>query len=187
MVYLDTPSSKSKPVNLHIIKNIVDTDVNAPCGYSSAMASPYDKNIWTKLDIKNEFAFTTPVTTDKVKDTRLFHPNSDYFPGRVRVGDLNVDGYPDILFTAYSADNKKSYGFPLLLVNDNGAISYGSDDSSLSKLYSVANGKALESYEVLYASFFDFDETGSLGIWMVIHDEHHSYTRLKGFFNFIST
>mmetsp|Transcript_38872 Transcript_38872/g.34545 ORF Transcript_38872/g.34545 Transcript_38872/m.34545 type:complete len:150 (+) Transcript_38872:906-1355(+) len=141
MVYLDTPSDSSKPVNLHIIKNILGTDTSAPCGYKSALASPYDPKIWDKVDQDDEFAKVFPVTTKDISNLRLFNVQNDYFPGRLRIGDLNVDGYPDVMFTGFSADESNpTTGTLILLVNNGGNVYYGSGSEDFSKFYSISNG-----------------------------------------------
>jgi hypothetical protein len=92
---------------------------------------------------------------------------------RLRVGDINIDGYPDLLLvvTPTSTATTATSGYILLGVNEGGTIKF--DNSSLSTVddhayYTVLlenkilnpSSTPLSSFAAISASFYDFDELG---------------------------
>lgn len=102
--------------------------------------------------------------------SRLFKADGTSAYPRIRTGDINSDGYPDLLLVV-STDNTKAYGNILLGINDGGIVKFDTsdlnteDDKAYYSIYlenSLISPKKqnLDSYQVLTASFFDFDEIG---------------------------
>ncbi len=102
--------------------------------------------------------------------TRLYSPDANR-PGKIRVGDVNIDGYADLLFIVNDPKNNEPlYGSAVLIVNQGGTLTFdkdaiNQDDQPYYQVnddFTVANGGNVDISQLhaQYASFFDFDEIG---------------------------
>ena len=102
--------------------------------------------------------------------TRLFTTDPLNHPARIRMGDINIDGYVDLLFIVNDpATTDPATGSIVLAMNEQATIVFNgnvaADDQSFYTLLDddITNSlgdKALNSIPAISASFFDFDELG---------------------------
>ena len=103
--------------------------------------------------------------------TRLFSPDPINRPPKIRVGDINIDGYLDLLFVINDPENSENlYGSIVLSISDGTTFSFiqnatATENTGYYKLLDeetlTATGDLpLAAIPTLYASFFDFDEAG---------------------------
>jgi hypothetical protein len=83
-------------------------------------------------------------------------------PGKIRVGDINIDGYPDLLMTVYQAGNSEKTGQAVLVIcqgltNNLPTYAFNSEYGNIENSEGYVS---MTSYNTMYASFFDFDELG---------------------------
>jgi len=83
---------------------------------------------------------------------------------RLRLGDINIDGFPDVLIVVATTSNTTS-GRIWLGINEEGFINFDSKNHEYSTIFweskdGVKHRQSLSDYSVLSASFFDFDEIG---------------------------
>ena len=103
-----------------------------------------------------------PFSTPEIANPRVFSASED-FPGRIRIGDLNIDGAGDLPFTFPPADKNEPFGSPILLFNLGQSFVYRPEDSLQYyniKLDDEGNTVQLQNIPALSISFFDFDEIG---------------------------
>lgn len=104
-----------------------------------------------------------PWSNSEVSNPRVFSPSQD-FPGRIRVGDINIDGAGDLIFNIVPADKTQSYGSPIILFNSGTSFGYrpNADTLPFYTIYTDTNGNSnqLQTIQALSISFFDFDEIG---------------------------
>ena len=213
LVYTESPENTSLPMNLHIIYNQFATDPTTPCKlfttevdgvYGSPFAAEaYNMKLedWTADNIT--ITQITAMNSSHMNSSRLFTPNP-LRPPKIRLGDINVDGYVDIVMVVYDPENSENadpqYGSVLLGMNNKrgGGMIFNiteTSDSSFAPYFqanvnttaSSNNLTALSSFNALAVSFFDFDEKGSLGLWVSIYDEGSEKSSLMGLYNFVST
>jgi len=127
----------------------------------------------------------------------LYSPDTANRPSRIRIGDINIDGYSDLLMVVDSSSSSGKYGSILLAINQEGSFNF--DTSTLdsdNQAYFTILGEdtlskktevSLSSIPALYASFFDFDEVGKLGMWIIAQDSNADATVPIGVFNFVSS
>ncbi len=123
-----------------------------------------------------------------MSNPRVFSAGPD-FPGRIRVGDLNIDGSGDLMFTVTPANNKQLYGVPIILFNNKGKFNLHPDYADAYytiKTDDEGHSKPLQNYKALSISFFDFEEIGNLGLWITEYNQN-SVSILKGVFNFVGS
>ena len=102
--------------------------------------------------------------------TRLFTSDAVNRPAKIRLGDINIDGYVDLLFIVNDpAKKNQATGSIVLAMNQQSTIVFGSDVISKNEAYyslldddtkNSADDKAITSIPAISASFFDFDELG---------------------------
>lgn len=153
----------------------------------------------------------TAMTSVAFNKTRLYSPDPINRPGRIRIGDINIDGYADLLYVVNDPSSNNKYGSLVLAINENSNINFNqavanTEDSAYylvldDQTYSTADDVPLAQLPVQFASFFDFDELGyivssfsnllnsyrRLGIWLVTSNNTSSATTLDGVFNFVSS
>jgi len=83
---------------------------------------------------------------------------------RLRLGDLNIDGFPDVLIVVATQGNATS-GRIWLGINEEGFINFDPKNAEYSTIFwetedEVTHKRSISDYSVLSASFFDFDEVG---------------------------
>ena len=110
----------------------------------------------------------SPIVTKSTSTLRIFKSSSSQ-PPRIRIGDVNIDGYPDVVFVGVSSTQSDS-GNIILGINENGVVKFdiSSMDSHNQAYFSVfltadhfgSESVPLSTYQVVSASFFDFDEYG---------------------------
>lgn len=202
LVYVDSPSNLSAPMNLHILYNRFSTNPSSPCSLpTSAMISPFTSESYnSEVSIQNQTQ-VTQILSSYIGASRLYSPDMQYRPPKIRLGDVNVDGLVDMLIVVTESNNEHPlFGFTLLGINNgegNGIAFDATGNSQLGPYFSVnvnttgdssSTTTPLSLFPTLYASFFDFDEKGSLGIWMTQSNQlSGTNTSLMGIYNFVST
>ncbi len=83
---------------------------------------------------------------------------------RLRIGDINIDGFPDVLIVVATQSNMTS-GRIWLGMNEEGFINFDPESHEYSTIYwesedEERHERSISDYSVLSASFFDFDEIG---------------------------
>ena len=105
----------------------------------------------------------------------MFSKDSTNRPSRIRVGDINIDGYADLLMVVNDPDaNHATYGTVTLLINQDGAFTFdqyarrAADEGYYTILdddvLTTSGDTSIEALPVIYASFFDFDEFGYFNV-----------------------
>lgn len=94
-------------------------------------------------------------------------------PPRIRIGDINIDGYADVLFVG-SSSAKATSGNIILGINEDGVVKFDRNSlNSRNQAYHTVfltadhfGGQSvpLSTYQVTSASFFDFDEYGYISL-----------------------
>jgi len=203
LVYIESPEDLAQPMNLHIIYNQFPTDPSGPCKLVDAsMKSPFNSSSFNmKLDnFSLSVTQITPINSSLFQTSRLFSPDkTNIRPPKIRLGDVNIDGNVDImLVVANSSDKNPKYGATIVGINmgkEDGIIFHEAKVSNeILSYFQVSVNTTdknselipLKDFPVLYASFFDFDEKGSLGIWMTLYNED-KHSSLIGIYNFVST
>ena len=100
----------------------------------------------------------------------MYSPDPTNRPSRIRIGDINIDGYADLLMVVDATSSEGKYGSVLLAISQSGNFNFdtSSANSDDQAYYTILNeditskqsNVALSSIPVQYASFFDFDEVG---------------------------
>jgi hypothetical protein len=101
--------------------------------------------------------------------TRLYSPDPINRPSKIRAGDINIDGYTDLLYVVSNPASNNAYGSIVLAINEAGTINFNNAaaNSADSAYYLVLDDQAssnsnqpLSALDAQFASFFDFDELG---------------------------
>lgn len=203
LVYIESPEDKLQSMNLHIVYNQFPTDPSRPCRLvNTEMKSPFAPGSYN-MKLKQFHPDQTqiiPINSTLFETTRLFSPDkTNIRPPKIRLGDVNIDGNVDIMLVVANANEEDpKYGSILLGINlgkENGIVFHdrniGNDYVPYFQVHVNSTDKTneqvfLKDFPVLYASFFDFDEKGSLGIWMTLYNREKNST-LVGVYNFVST
>lgn len=114
------------------------------------------------------------MTASSQSTFRLYSPDSDSInidrPAKIRVGDINIDGFVDLLYVIYDPNSGNDYGSIVLAINEAGnlvlnQITSNPEDSAYylvldDQTMTNSGDQPLSSLNVKSASFFDFDELG---------------------------
>lgn len=160
---------------IHIVFN--DNDASSSCSYS------YDGvRDFVIDDIEEDY------TTDNKLVIPVDHSNSFYslnsnFPFMIRLGDIDLDGYPDMLITMKPKDTSNAghaYLFENVDCNEN-VCGRAEKRRYFKKSENSEYDKIAEDPGVFLATFFDLDENGVLDIITVYKSD--SFYEIKGFYN----
>ena len=201
LVYIESPEDLSLPMNLHIVYNNQTADPAFPCKADGiGMVTPFAEGAYNKNNHTFEPATqVTTISTTFFPAPRLFSPDEVSHPSRARLGDINVDGLQDLLIViTNTTDQNSTSGLTLFGINNGKAASPSFFDDLMQNTYvpyfyvnSLSTGISsqvnLTSFPTLYASFFDFDEKGSLGLWITQYNGTDGTSSLIGIYNFVST
>lgn len=129
--------------------------------------------------LQNQIVFVADQSNQKFYSSNLVAPI-------IRIGDFNIDGYPDITFVLENKDlSRKGYVF----FNCN--VAGGSEAVSASDQYqrtfndncgNVFSKLLINSNNIIYSSFFDFDENGQLDLITVSKQDSNIYS-IQGLYN----
>lgn len=195
LIYATIPQNSNEGMVLNIIYNTVAISATSPCGVTSPpMTSPFSSyNAQTSAAGINQVLNMTAASQNSF---RLYSSDVDR-PGKIRVGDINIDGYVDLLYVIYDPNNNNGYGSIVLAINEAGNIvlNQATSNAEDSAYYLVLDDQTmtssgdqpLSSLNAKSASFFDFDELGRLGLWIVTGSNTSSTTTLNAVFNFVSS
>jgi len=188
IVFAEIPEDPAQPMDLRIVYNQIHPKVNKPCSsvQNSTMTVPFTPEGFEALTSIDGVVLIIPVDLPESPNPRFFHSQVTTTVPRLRLGDINIDGFQDVLLVV--SDQNKTGGKILLGMNQDGLINFDPEDSDNQEYYTIISDsvKSISDYNVLSASFFDFDEIGNLGIWAVAKGDSSSATKLEGFFNFVS-
>ena len=203
LVYIESPKDSSEYMNLHVVYNQFPTDPSRPCKLvDPTMKSPFNPESYNMEFNEHNLDLTqiTPINSSLFGTTRLFSPDkTNMRPPKIRLGDVNIDGNVDVMLVVANVDDKNPrFGSIMLGINlgkGNGIVFHDkSTPSEIIPYFQVNINSAeknsemtfLKDFPVLYASYFDFDEKGSLGLWMTLHNQNKN-SSLVGIYNFVST
>lgn len=201
MIYATQPTDTTQAMTINILYNTFSYSPSNPCSLSNSdMISPFKSTAYNSQEsVSGAVQLVSLPTSSYSVGTRLYSPDTVNRPSKIRVGDVNIDGLTDLLLIVNDPTKGNSfYGSVVLLMNQGGTITFDrsavtSDDQvyftindDITLTGSVANTD-IASIHAQYASFFDFDELGHLGLWIVVQDQKTPTSTLNGVFNFVST
>jgi integrin alpha FG-GAP repeat containing protein 1 len=198
--------SDETPLSINVIYNTFKSDPETPCTLiNQSLSNPYDKTAFSAVATNAGINQIFTLPTSYPVGTKLFTKDLINRPGRVRVGDINIDGYPDLLFvvktpTPEGETKDESYGTIVLVMNQENNLIFNvpSTNTGLKSenyLYYNAmkdensqdtNNINLLTVPATSASFFDFHEKGKLGLWINTKTKDTN-TALLGAFNFVTS
>ena len=101
---------------------------------------------------------------------RLYSPDPINRPSKIRIGDINMDGFADLLYVVQDLSSNNTYGSVVLAINEAGTVN--ANNAATNPAYSAyylvlddqttssSGDQPLSSLTAQFASFFDFDEVG---------------------------
>jgi len=199
-VFAFVPKDLSQSMSLAVLYNTFPGDSSSPCTLQdTAKRSPFpNANAYNSLESIPGYSQVVSFSQRFSAGTRLFTPDSVNRPSRIRIGDVNIDGYADLLMVVRDPETTTSnYGTIALVINQEGGITFDkySIKSSDEGYYTILDDDTLtnsgdasiEVLPALYASFFDFDEFGKLGMWVITQKNTDPATVPIGIFNFVES
>jgi len=188
LVYATLPDDATEAMSLKIVYNTFPTDPANPCGQpNNVLKSPFVYENAKVVSFAKAFAAST----------RLYSPDPTNRPSRIRIGDINIDGFADLLMVVDATGSEGKYGSILLAISQSGEFNFDISTASTDDqaYYTILNedvatkqtNVALSSIPAQYVSFFDFDEVGKLGLWIVAQGKTDAMTVPIGVFNFVSS
>lgn len=115
----------------------------------------------------------------KIPYFNALHGHSDLFPPRLRFGDINADGYPDLIATFELSGHN---AFPAVLINSPWVVSDVQKCKPGERVFVYSDNKYNEELKKHndwnYAFFFDIEENGILDIILVVHDVNQRKDRI---------
>jgi len=200
LIYSTQPADLNKAMSINVLYNTFAKDPSSPCSLgNNPLVSPFKPEAYNSEETKQGIVQVVSLPSSYSTGTRLYSPDPVNKPSKIRTGDINIDGFSDLIFVVNDPQKHESlYGSIILLVNQGGVLTFDragisqddqpyfqiNDDITLSG--SVANAD-ISTLHAQYASFYDFDELGHLGIWVVVQDKNFPASSLVGIFNFVST
>lgn len=140
---------------------------------SSLWKSMPEVNINTQTDyFKNYVLFSSTPDISPIENASSLYTESKYFsmiPGQLRVGDLDTDGYPDIITTIVTP----SGGSKTIVLINSACADNPSKTTNCSKRYLEISSEysLINNYEsTSYGIFLDFDDNGREDFIIVYQD-----------------
>jgi len=188
LVYATLPDDATEAMSLKIVYNTFPTDPANPCGQpNTVLKSPFAYENAKVVSFAKAFATST----------RLYSPDPTNRPSRIRIGDINIDGFADLLMIVDAPNSEGKYGSILLAISQSGEFNFDTSTANTDDqaYYTILNedvtskqpNAALSSIPAQYVSFFDFDEVGKLGLWIIAQGKTDAATIPIGVFNFVSS
>lgn len=107
----------------------------------------------------NQHFYQFPLFPDQPK-TKLYHPNSTQMPGRIRIGDIDKDGFEDLLITVLEEGD--TLGTTYMFMNER------CQDPNCTRKFGISTIKDMDKFKrknsVSYSAFFDFGSMGFIDI-----------------------
>ena len=123
-----------------------------------------------KLSIKsNENVMINKI--DNIPYFKDLHGHTEVFPPRLRFGDINADGYPDLIAT-FELSGHNAFAAVLINSECEDPKTQGCNKGDRIFVYdtSMYNEDLKKHNDCNYAFFFDIEENGILDIILVVHD-----------------
>jgi integrin alpha FG-GAP repeat containing protein 1 len=200
LVWAVVPAEATQSMSLVVLYNSFPGDSSNPCKLQdTAMRSPFtNAAAFNSMESISGYSKVVSFSEGYSATTRLFTLDSTHRPSRIRIGDINIDGYADLLMVLYDPENNAgNYGQVTLVINQEGGITFDTKSRSSSNdgYYTILDDDALTNagdasitvLPALYASFFDFDEFGRLGMWIITQSKTDPATIPIGIFNFVES
>jgi len=179
---------------MHQVYNLQSGSANSPCAnsYMGPVFNGYNAATTTTNATVYNVINTAWPSYSLLAGKSLYSYDPVNRPSILRFGDVNRDGYPDLLLTLIDS----TYQIPqtYLFVNqDCSQLTGFSSSTRISRCYqpdTTNYGVNFAQNISYYAAFFDFDEIGSMGM-LVIADQNQitqsNKTNLLAVFNFVET
>ena len=174
-----SPSKKAIYIFLNGLKPRTDEQIGL-C--KSMNVLDQDDVMFPALDGDTSVKDTEFVMMHKIAKIPYFnalHGHSDLFPPRLRIGDINADGYPDIIATFELSGHN---AFPAVLINlpwiSSNDVKWKPGERVFVYSDIKYNEELKKHNDWNYAFFFDIEENGILDIILVIHDVNHRKDRI---------
>ena len=107
----------------------------------------------------------------KIPYFKTLHGHTDVFPPRLRFGDINADGYPDLIATFELSGHN---AFPAVLLNSPWSDPEKQNCNHGERIFiydeTKFNSELKKHNDCNYAFFFDIEENGVVDIILSIHD-----------------
>ena len=116
---------------------------------------------------------------DKIPYYKQLHGHTEMFPARLRFGDINSDGYPDLIGT-FELSGHNAFAAVLSNTPCEDPQSQGCKKGDRIFVYdqNKYNEDLKKHNDVNYAFFFDIEENGNLDIMLVVHDVNQRKDRI---------
>jgi len=195
LIYATQPSSLQKSMGINIVYNNFAFDPLSPCTLKKAnMTSPFNVSGYNAEETNDGINQFVPLPNDIYSaGTRLYSPDKINRPSKIRVGDINIDGFADLLFVVNDpVKEEPGFGSIVLAVNQGGLITFKNsgviqDDQPYQAIIGDEKTTALSEIPAQFASFYDFDEWGRMGLWIVVKGKDDPKTTLLAAFNYVNT
>lgn len=108
---------------------------------------------------------------DNIPYFKDLHGHTEVFPPRLRFGDINADGYPDLIAT-FELSGHNAFAAVLINSECEDPKTQGCNKGDRIFVYdtSMYNEDLKKHNDCNYAFFFDIEENGILDIILVVHD-----------------
>lgn len=115
----------------------------------------------------------------KIPYFKELHGHTDLFPPRLRFGDINSDGYPDLIAT-FELSGHNAFAAVLINSECEDEKKQGCKKGERVFVYHQEryNPDLKKHNDVNYAFFFDIEENGKIDIMLVVHDVNHRKDRI---------
>lgn len=172
---IDILGFSSKTKSIYLFKN----GLNPRSSNSDNLCHPVshleqDHEIFPGLDGSGVLKSNENVMINKIYKIPYFkqlHGHTEQFPARLRFGDIDSDGYPDLIATFELSGHN---AFAAVLNNapckDPEAQGCNKDDRIFVYDQEKYNSDLKKHNDVNYAFFFDIEENGNLDIMLSVHD-----------------
>ncbi|CAI2359811.1 unnamed protein product [Moneuplotes crassus] len=172
---IDVLGFSSKKKSIYLFKNgLKPRSSNSDNLCHPASHIEEDNEIFPGLDGSNTMISNDDVTVNRIVKIPYFkqlHGHTELFPPRLRFGDIDSDGYPDLIATFELSGHN---AFAAVLNNGECKNPKAQNCKKGDRVFEYDQEKyneALKKHnDVNYAFFFDIEENGSLDIILSVHD-----------------
>ena len=180
---IDILGFSSKRKSIYLFKNGLkprSSDANGLCYSVNHLEEEGD--VFPGLDGSSTVKPSENVMINKIYKIPYYkqlHGHTELFPPRLRFGDIDSDGYPDLIATFELSGHN---AFAAVLTNtpckDPKTQGCKKDDRIFVYNQNKYNNDLKKHNDVNYAFFFDIEENGNLDIMLSVHDVNHRKDRI---------